>query len=219
MKFLFKLLSIVFIFFGFNIFTQPKNISKDYDYSILLPIHRNSYEGKGLNLVIEIPKSFCCIQENIASPMLEFVPKSEKRSNKWSELITTTVIVGKYITATDLLFAIRDGILQDKSLSAQKIVEESLEQKSEYTTITLVMTYTNKNRKELVFARYFSGPADCAGFQYTMTLSDKISQVEALKKIKEFASKNTALSSFNLPSRKSRVEDKQSAKLQKVNSK
>jgi len=55
------------------------------------------------------------------------------------------------------------------------------------------MVYAYQGKKEVIFAKYYSGPYDCAGFQYTIRLSSTMSDEEALQKINDFVKNCVAI--------------------------
>ena len=76
------------------------------------------------------------------------------------------------------------------------ILEESENNNQNIKKSIVAFAYTHKNRRELLFAKYVSGPYDCAGVQCTMVVPNKTTESEILKKIKEFIEENTSLINF-----------------------
>ena len=77
--------------------------------------------------------------------------------------------------------------------SKVSILEEKEEKNADYKSSTFAMSYNLRGRREVIFGKYFSGPYDCSGFQYTIALSDSLTESEALEEIKQFVEKNTGI--------------------------
>ncbi|MCL4361779.1 hypothetical protein M1446_05490 [Candidatus Dependentiae bacterium] len=77
-----------------------------------------------------------------------------------------------------------------------KVFEGTNQDLIPHDIVTLAIAYDNNGRREVLFAKYLSGPYDCSGFQYTIVLKDKLTEEEALKQLKEFAGKQTSVIKF-----------------------
>ncbi len=73
-----------------------------------------------------------------------------------------------------------------------KIISDTLSNKNGYKCATLVISYTI-NRPEILMAQYYSGRADCSGFQYTIALNKSITEKDARDRIANFISNNSAI--------------------------
>lgn len=158
-----------------------------------LPI--NATTADKIHVSIEIPKGYKCIQDDILSTFLEFVPASDLTERLWTEIITTTSYINRNLKAKPFVDSIKKRVLELDS--AAKILEEQSYDTQEYNVATLTISYHFNNRKELMFIHYFSGLYDCAGYQHTFALTGKMSEKKALIAIKKFAQDNVKV--INLP--------------------
>lgn len=160
----------------------------------LMPINATLKEGERINLVVTVPKGYKCLQENLMDTFLEFIPQTDTDSYKWSEIITTVMYLGKCLKAEQIIDSLKNFIIKDDP--SAKILDEATENKDVYKSGSVTIMYTSNNRKEVMFAKYFAGPYDCSGFQYSIALEDKKPLAYALKRIKDFIEKNTFISKF-----------------------
>ena len=160
--------------------------------TLLLPVNHLLENGKRLSLQVEVPENFGPLKE-LSNPVVEFIPRNQNRNN-WTQMVTTQVIINQRRNAQAVTSYLKNGINQ--IATEVHLVEESSTNRSEYTESQLVIAYTLNKRRELLFARYFSGPADCAGFQYCMLVNLENPATGAIKKIKEFAANKTQLFTF-----------------------
>ena len=169
--------------------------AKDYQLCFLYPINATRPDGERLSLSIILPRDFRSIPQPPISPLNEFIPKSDTDVNNWSEIITPVTHVGKRVSAPSLINLIKQGILKDGG----KVIEDQIQHYNDYSTATLIMVYTDenhKNRREVAYAKFFSGPFDCAGLNYAIALSKDVTEADAIKKIKQYVEANTALIKF-----------------------
>lgn len=172
---------------------RPNNLLKDVKSFVqLLPINVAKKDGERINLCVEIPEKFRALQD-ITAPFVEFIPEHDDEY-LWSTIITTQTIPGRRLNAITFIKNIKDPIMQaGKNV---EIIEDSQEKADHYNTATLIMSYTHNKRRELMFARYFSGPFDCSGFQYTVHRASEKSEEQVLKEIYDFVQNNTSLIKF-----------------------
>ena len=152
---------------------------------MLLPI--NCIVKPKINLAVEIPsdfQSYLPLDQMVKSSMNEFFPKKDKSINNWSEIITTKVYVGQRLTAKQVVDFIKNGILNDAT--ASKVIKTQDNTLKNYATSEFSMVYTYQGKREVIFAKYYSGQYDCAGFQYTIRLTSNMSEDQALRKINDF---------------------------------
>lgn len=160
--------------------------------ALLLPVNHLLAKGKKLSLQVDIPENFGPLKE-LSSLVVEFIPKNQSRNN-WTHMVTTQVITNQRRNAQTVTAYLKNGINQ--IATEIHLVEESSAKCSEHTESQLVIAYTLNKRRELLFSQYFSGPADCAGFQYCILVNPENPATNALEKIKEFAVKKTRLFTF-----------------------
>ncbi len=154
-------------------------------WAMLLPI--NGMVRPRISLAVEIPLNFCShlpVEEMLNSTMNEFFPKADKDINSWSEIITTNRYAGQRFAAKDVANFIRNGIERDAR--EIKLIDTQEKTFANYSTSEFTMAYTYQGKREVIFAKYFSGPYDCSGYQYTIRLLGNLSETGALNKIKEF---------------------------------
>ncbi len=170
---------------------------KSYQALLLLPINDTLTHGKCINLSLEVPRGFRSLPQPENATMYEFIPETDKDANVWSQIIVPQAFVGRGITAQYQTKLVKAGLMQ-RSDTNGKVLFESAHDCGTYTTATLIISYTNplQNRREVTLARYYSGPYDCSGFQYTIALSAQRSEEDAVEKLKEFANKKTSLVKF-----------------------
>lgn len=180
---------------GFNI--HCISVPTSYQQTFLLPINGSAPQGKCLNLSVEIPKGFRALSSQVNSTINEFIPQTDKDVYAWSQIITTQVIIGRGISAQYLVSSLKERIAQIPGTQVQ-VVHESKREYTTYATATVIMAYTNvmQNRREIMLARYYSGPYDCSGFQYTIALSSHVVETDAIRQLKEFADKKSSLVNF-----------------------
>jgi hypothetical protein len=175
------------------VFSKPKTNkekSKLDSYAItFLPPINATVEPK-LHLSINIPREFHTFQDLDPSHIIEFVPKTETYDN-WTKIITVQTLRGKKIPSSEVIKQLKNGILPQ--VSGSTIIEDSTEQHKNHSSAKLIMSYTHGKRSEILLAHYFSGPLDCSGYQYTIVLSSKMTEADALKLFHEFEEKNISL--------------------------
>ncbi len=185
---------VCLLLFGLNsLYSMEPNKINPKKFILNLPIDHTQSVGKRLNLSVKIPSDFH--SGGPVGPVMEFIPKTDTDVEHWSEIITTHARVGSRLTATYFVDNFKKDMLKS-SATQIKIVEESNQNEGSHKTATLCLVYTYKNRRELMFARYFSGPFDLVGFQYSIALSTNLTESQALAKIKEFTENNTSIIKF-----------------------
>ncbi len=159
--------------------------------SLILPV--NALVRPRLHLLVEIPEDFQSVlplETMVNRTMNEFIPKSDKDVNHWTEIITTNIILRQRVSAKSLVDILRKQISTGGNA---KLLDSSQQNYKNYSVATFTMAYTHKGRREIVFGKYLSGPLDCSGFQYAIALSGDMTEKEAVKKINDFVNKKTRL--------------------------
>ena len=162
--------------------------------SIVEKMPINAMVEPKVQVIVEIPENFKSdqsMEDLLKGPMNEYFPKTDKDVKNWTELITTHNHPGMGVTSKFLAGAIIKGITG----SATNINILRNEQKDErnYCSSIFAIAYNFKNRREILFGHYLSGPLDCSGFQYAIALSDKMTEEAAFQKIKDYADKKVKL--------------------------
>ncbi len=207
-KYIISLLVIIFtggiILFGKN--NKPlqsvewKDVPKEPKIELLLPINAlKKYETTKyrVTLLVSIPANFCSVyplEDIVNADLNEFIPKTDKSVNSWSEIITTNKYIGTSIKAFQVTEHLKKNISQ-ASLGA-KILESNNNVYDKYSESSFLMTYTHKNCKKIVFGKYYSGPYDCVGFQYTIACNENMFEEKAKQKIDDFVKKSTRVFTF-----------------------
>jgi len=197
-KFLTSLLCLSFVwcFIGHaNETVTLQNVAQGA-LSMLLPINAALPAGKRANLLVEVPQGFKCLQSNLMSPVLEFIPKDENDLFKWSETISTQIFLGRRSQSKVIIDLIKNKFFQ-KTKNVQ-VLEISSEDHGTYNEASMLISYTSieNGRSELLFVKYYSGPYDASGLQYSIALNDVMTQDKAIEKIREFLADKVKVINF-----------------------
>jgi hypothetical protein len=161
MKFRFAT-SIVFCFV--TLFLNPialaLNLETDKKGAFILPI--NYLNLKKISLHFRIPKEFH--QINSGNETLEFIPQSESADTR-TQIITLQTVNGKNLSAVDFLTKLKAMIKE--TAKSMTVLEETNDVTKDYQVATLGISYISDGRKEIVYMKYFSGPNDLSGIQYS----------------------------------------------------
>ena len=67
-----------------------------------------------------------------------------------------------------------------------------------YNEASMLISYTSieNGRSELLFVKYYSGPYDASGLQYSIALNDVMTQDKAIEKIREFLADKVKVINF-----------------------
>lgn len=179
---------------------NSQNGSERAEIVLSLPVNSQEKYKKlksRVHLTVLIPQDFGSvlpIDQVINANMLEFIPKTDKSVDAWSEIITIQKYIDRSIISSQLTNYIQQSI--QKQVQQPMIIESINQEHSNYSESFFVMTYVNRGRKEILAGKYFSGPCDCSGVQYTIILSDGMTEKKAMSKIKNFMNQNIALVRF-----------------------
>ena len=177
-----------------------KDVSKDAQIELLLPVNvlkTNESNQSRANLLVSIPEDFRSVYPLsivMQADMNEFIPKTDKDVNSWSEIITTNKYIGKSLNTSQVTDHLKRAIGQ-VDLSA-RVLESDNNECENYSESTFLMIYSHNGRREIVYGKYYSGPSDCSGFQYAIALNETMTEEKAKHKIKEFVKKNTDIIKF-----------------------
>lgn len=162
----------------------------DHSVSLIMPI--NALQAEKISLLVTIPKAFKALASK--NPRMdEFILKNDTNPSMWSKIITVQRYIGYRIGAKILL----DGVLQgiQRADPSCTVIATSLESEALFETYTLAVLYRDpiKNRQEVLYAKFFSGPYDCSGIQYSVALTEGVLFFDTLMEIKEFVDKNVSV--------------------------
>lgn len=158
----------------------------------IMPV--NWLQKEQINLLVQIPKTFKSVQPIDFRPMREFILQTDIDADHWSEIITTNLYTGRKLPAANIVTLIRNGI--SSTATDIHLIEFNTTSHGHYDSAELIMAYTHHARREFVHARYFSGPADCSGAQYSVWLNH-MSEAEAQLKTTAFFKHNVEV--YNKP--------------------
>lgn len=161
-------------------------------YSLSLPVNACRKDGEKIHLIIEILNTFKPLN-NPQNPITQFIPKSETPQN-WSQNITTSTCIGKKESAESAIINLKKLFLTNDTSAT--VIREEYKKENGFSLASLIITCTLNNRREVLFAKYYSGPFDCSGFIYSVVLNDEINLDNALKKINDFESNRTKIINF-----------------------
>jgi len=153
------------------------------DYTILMPI--NHLSEKKVTLSVTIDKQYKSLQK-LPAKLMEFIPEGDD-DYKWSQIITLNMLAGLKAPASTFLSKIKEGM--KTQATNFNLLEESSKNMDNYEVATLGAAYEVNGRKEVVYMRYYSGPADLAGIQYAKPLGPNESPEKVLGELKGFVDK------------------------------
>lgn len=168
--------------------------NEDIQFTFSLPVNATLPLEKRIHLSVTIPKGFKSLQPVKDVPnrtFNEFALTTSSNPYAWDEIITTQTMIDKRVSAKAFVKSLSADITSAEP--STRIISKSDINKKGYQESTIIMSYTHMGRKEVMFARYLSGPYDCSGFQYTIALSDKMSEAAAIEKIKSFVNSSTSI--------------------------
>lgn len=170
-----------------------EEIPENNGITFLLPLDWSTEEHSDLS--VKIPKGYKSLQPNSTwddAELIEFIPMNDGVST-WSEIITIHRLIGKKISAKK----VTDLFLQRISQIVKSNVLFNESSNDEYQTCYFMIKYTQNGKKEIMGAKYLSGPYDCEGVQYTIRLKPKQTEQEAIAKIEKFFDQNLIVLKIN----------------------
>lgn len=156
---------------------------ENYAVTFLLPIDWST-SPTAVNLSVKIPKGFKAVQPADTwdtAPLIEFIPENEDVSN-WSEIITIQKLINKRIPADRIAAAVISNI--EKVTPVSTLLNEKTN--NQYKQATIIVSYNYEGKDEVLGGKYFSGPYDTEGVQYTIRPNKTHGQQAAAEKIKNF---------------------------------
>jgi len=163
---------------------QPSGNKDQQTVTLELPI--NHFIEKKVSLFVKVPKDFRPLQSmNEARRMLEFILQGDDEW-KWSRIITLNVEIGSETSAVIYRDTFK-SMFQSQAESCE-FLEEEIKAYEDYESATLAMSYTTKGRKEVIYMRLYSGPADLCAIQYAKALAKGETPQQALTELKAFVS-------------------------------
>lgn len=199
-------MQILFIFFALlavsPVFGAGQNVKdpalseksiEGYQQNFLLPI--DVIETTKYNLNVTIPKGYKSVQPlssftGANDIMIEYIPQANE-TNNWSEIITVNKYIGQKASAK--LFTSMLKIQMMSQANGVKLLKDTASNENNKEQAFFIMRYTFQGKHEVIGAKYYSGPFDSAGVQYTIRVRDGISQEDAIKKIIDYLDKNVKL--------------------------
>ena len=137
--------------------------------TFLLPIEVAKQQ---VNLSVTVPKGYKSLQP-LASfnkrdqVMIEYIPQNDS-DNNWSEIITVNKFIGQKLSAKSFASILK---IQFMSVAKNvKLIEDKSSKEKNIEDAYFLMRYTHQQKQEVIGAKYFSGPYDSAGVQYTVRL-------------------------------------------------
>lgn len=171
--------------------TEAESAAATYHFE--LPV--NWSVSPKYNLEVTIPSGYTSLQpfdswSDKTTTLIEFVPKGETGED-WSEIISINKFIGSKVNASDFAEALKKRMLA--SVENGKVLDLKKEKKPSYTFSAFFLSYDLNGKHEMMGARYFSGPDDLVGVQYTIRPDQEMSDKEALAKIKTYFTSSTSV--------------------------
>lgn len=171
-----------------DVFENFRDKTQDQNLVFLFPV--NVYDAK-IKLEVDIPKNLKSVKQEAGSQILEFIPSTDTDSNKWSEILTLSPIIGESMQASDFIEIMINGM--SAASKDAKVLEKSGKKYDKYQDATAIIQYKTPARQEIAIFYSVSGPYDIASVQYAQPLSStKKEDVDAaVGRLKDFIAKNT----------------------------
>ena len=164
------------------------NAGRCSEINFNLPV--NAMSSPKVYIAFTSPKGFYMVEDlynefiSGKSAIVEFVPENTTLEN-WSKIFTVISIVGKSISSEYLMdFHIKNMDMPLKGVRTFHAISDT-KQYDNYAVSTSVIQYALKGQNEIIYTKYFSGPADVSGIQYTEKLSNSLTTEEFDKKVYE----------------------------------
>ncbi len=167
--------------------------TRDLQMTFILPINWSG--GQNYNLVITIPEGYRSLQSHTEwmdnkIPIIEFIPKNEGE-DLWTEIITINKSIGQKVSATNMTNYLKNAMI--KKVENGRVWKDEVSTQPAYMFASLGLFYNLNKVREVFGSRYYSGPYDCAGIQYTIRpRKDQTDQMTAVK-IENFFNTNTKI--------------------------
>ncbi len=174
----------VFAFIVSCFITNPLSaLEGNKDMTLLLPV--NHLTDKKVTLSVNIDKSYKTLGQ-LPATFMEFIPQGGSENN-WSEILTVQTLVGVRASAADFLGKLKTA-MKEKATTFKLLQEDSKDMKT-YTMSSFGAVYETGGRKEVVYMRYYSGPADLCGVQYAKVLKAGESVEKVLQGLDDYVGK------------------------------
>ena len=182
----------------------PKGITqsehKKQEQSIFcIPINPENKDNI-FHFKVKIPDYFCILDpiqlENFAAgSIVDFIIKEDEQADLWSQRMSIHPFRENSMCAEKAIENLKNSIVS--SSPKYFVFQDSSEDGEFFQIAKLVISYFNseRNRKEVLFAQYFSGSSDCIGFQYTIAVTPEMPKNQALETIRDFVIDNN---NFNI---------------------
>jgi hypothetical protein len=166
------------------------NFPSSQKLSVFLPI--NALSTPKYHLSVKVPEEYNPIQaiESFApkkATMIEFIPAGES-PYEWTGILTLNKFIGIACPVSTYLDHLQKAFKAVNSDSNHKLLKSNIKKNSQYEEGVLAVSYTNADRglTEVFYSRFFSGPFDLVGIQYTVTLKEGESVDSALSRAETF---------------------------------
>ncbi len=144
-----------------------------------LPV--NTISSPKVHIAFTVPKGFYMVEDRYKefisgeSNILEFAPENTTADN-WSKIFTVISIVGKSISSEDLINFYSKKYANPEFETFHVISDTK--KYDNYSISTALIQYALEGQNEIIYTKYFSGPSDISGVQYTERLSNSLTSEE-----------------------------------------
>jgi hypothetical protein len=168
--------------------------SEGHNISLILPVNVQEHlkdSASRVHLIVKIPANFkmaCTMHPALG---VNFFPKTDHNVSltNWSEVISTNRFINTKVPATDWVNDIKNELHSE-------IIEEQEQHHTNFLKHWTLIRYITQGRPQFLGMMYASGPLDCSGVQYTIKVSERMPETEAIQKIKEFFACNVQAATF-----------------------
>lgn len=157
-----------------------------------LPI--NWTTPKRYNAVISIPEGYDSIEPMSkweGLDLISFTPGRKAKEVEPTEIISVHKLNGKRLSAIKLI----DHYLTIVADNNPKLLLKEISDKKNQMAF-FIIKYSESDEEKILGAKYFSGPYDCAGVLYTISLNQGLSEQDAVSKMTTFFSTNVKVIKF-----------------------
>jgi hypothetical protein len=167
--------------------------AKELPDGITLSLPVNAMSKPKVHMIFSSPKEFHADDKSVnaffsgQSPILEFVPKNETVYN-WSKIFTANLIINTSISSQKIVNSIVNNIATTGQVKTYHKIFDTKSYRN-YSVSTAAIQYSFNGRNEILYMRYFSGPADVSGIQYTEVLQKPLTGEQFRAKISKIEEK------------------------------
>ncbi|MBA3958015.1 MAG: hypothetical protein H0X51_06450 [Parachlamydiaceae bacterium] len=179
--------SLIFLLITASLSAAEPLINKETKLTFMLPI--NWVPPTKCNLVVTIPPGYKPLQMPSTweeATLIEFVPQNESQ-DEWTEIISINKLIGKKMSASRLVDEIKSTFLKNHEA---RILQTKSSHDLSYESAQMSAAYNFEKYHEVLGCRYYSGPYDCVGLQYTIRPKKEETDVEIAQRIERFFDAN-----------------------------